>query len=79
MSLPNLNGYWKYGDSVVPFRIEPIDRPKVAESFIPRPPKPVIQKELKQQSLGVTAPSNGNGEHATEITTEMIDNVDTEF
>src|ERR1043165_2118494 len=27
MSLPNLHGYWKYGDSVVPFRIEPIDRP----------------------------------------------------
>jgi hypothetical protein len=79
MALPNLQGYWKYGDSVVPFRIEPIDRPKVAESFIPRPPKPVIQKELKQQTLGINAPSSGNGEHATEITTEMIDDVDTEF
>jgi hypothetical protein len=79
MSLPNLHGYWKYGDSVVPFRIEPIDRPKVASSFIPRPAKPVIQRELKEQTLKITAPSNGNGEHATEITTEMIDDVDTEF
>jgi Type IV secretion-system coupling protein DNA-binding domain len=80
MALPNLHGYWKYGDSVVPFRIEPLDRPKVAPSFIPRPPKPVIQKELKQQSLGITASGNGNGGgHATEITTEMIDDVDTEF
>ena len=79
MALPNLHGYWKYGDSVVPFRIEPIDRPKVAPSFIPRPAKPVIQKELKQQTLRISAPGNGNGEHATEITTEMIDDVDTDF
>jgi Type IV secretion-system coupling protein DNA-binding domain len=79
MALPNLHGYWKYGDSVVPFRIEPIDRPKVASSFIQRPAKPVIQRELKEQTLKITAPSNGNGEHATEITTEMIDDVDTEF
>ena len=78
MALPNLHGYWKYGDSVVPFRIEPVDRPKVAQSFIPRPPKPIVQKELKEQTLKITAPS-GNGEHATEITTEMIDDVDTEF
>jgi hypothetical protein len=79
MALPNLHGYWKYGDAVVPFRIEPKDRPKVAKSFIQRPPKPVIQKELKQQTLRITAPSGGNGDHATEITTEMIDDVDTEF
>jgi hypothetical protein len=79
MALPNLHGYWKYGDSVVPFRIEPVDRPKVAESFIQRPPKPVIQKELKQQTPGINSPTSGNGDHATEITTEMIDDVDTEF
>lgn len=78
MALPNLHGYWKYGDSVVPFRIEPIDRPKLAPSFIPRP-TPVIQQEMKEQSLRITAPSSGNGDHATEITSEMIDEVDTEF
>src|SRR5216684_1854169 len=51
MALPNLHGYWKYADSVVPFRIEPIDRPQLAPSFIPRPRKPVVQKELTQQAL----------------------------
>ena len=79
MALPNLHGYWKYGDAVVPFRIEPIDRPKVAPSFISRPAKPVIQRELKEQTLKITAPNNGNGEHANQITPEMIDDVDTEF
>jgi len=79
MALPNLHGYWKYGDSVVPFRIEPVNRPKVAPSFIPRPPKPVVQRELKEQTLKIATPSNGNGAHPTEITTEMIDDVDTEF
>ena len=79
MALPNLHGYWKYGDSVVPFRIEPVDRPKVAPSFIPRPPKPIVQGELKLKTLGITGGGNGNGEHGTQITTEMIDDVDTEF
>jgi len=40
MSLPNLHGYWKYGDAVVPFRIEPETYPSVARAFIPRPPRP---------------------------------------
>ena len=79
MGLPNLHGYWKYGDSVVPFRIKPLDRPKVAPSFIPRPAKPVIQKELKEQTVKLTAPANSTNGHTTEITTEMIDDVDTEF
>src|SRR6266540_1563978 len=64
MALPNLHGYWKYADSVVPFRIEPIDRPQVAPSFIPRPRKPVIQKEVKDKALQLVAGAaigNGNG------------------
>lgn len=36
MSLPNFHGYWKYGDRVVPFRIEPRSWGKVTEDFIPR-------------------------------------------
>lgn len=86
MALPNLHGYWKYGDSVVPFQIEPINRPQVAPSFIPRPRKPVIQKELKQQppqlvgsASTVGANGNGNGKHITEITSEMIDDLDIGF
>ena len=50
MALPNLHGYWKYADAVVPFRIEPIDRPQIAPSFIQRPPKPVVQRKLKDQA-----------------------------
>ena len=90
MALPNLHGYWKYADSVVPFRIEPIDRPQVAPSFIPRPRKPVVQKEVKEQALKLvasasnglvaTAPNgNGQGKHSTEITSEMIDDIDIGF
>jgi hypothetical protein len=45
MALPNLHAYWKYADSVVPFRIEPIDRPTVAPSFVQRP---LVQKEVKE-------------------------------
>ena len=36
MSLPDLNGYWKYGDVVVPFRL-PVARVKlIAKGYIPR-------------------------------------------
>ena len=35
-ALPNLNGYWKYGDAVVPFRIEPMQLRKRTDAFAPR-------------------------------------------
>lgn len=86
MALPNLHGYWKYADSVVPFEIEPVNRPQIAPSFIPRPPNTAVQKELKQQALkfvgsSSAANSNGNGisKRATEITSEMIDDLDNDF
>lgn len=86
MALPNLHGFWKYADSVVPFEIEPVDRPQVAPSFIPRQLKTVIQKELKQQALKLVGSSstanangNGNGKRTTEITAEMIDKLDNDF
>src|SRR5205814_7668871 len=72
MALPNLHGYWKYADSVVPFRIEPRDRPTVAPAFIQRPLKPVVQKEVKERALKLVAPDsssngNGNGNEDTKI------------
>ena len=83
MALPNLHGYWKYADSVVPFRIEPKDRPTVTQPFIPRPQKPVIQKEAKERALALVAPasaeSNGNGKHERKITKRMIDDIETDF
>ena len=36
MSLPNLHGFWKYADVVVPFRIKTRAWPQVAEGFMPR-------------------------------------------
>jgi len=43
MALPNLHGYWKYADSVVPFRIEPQNLRRVAEGFIRRAGQPTEQ------------------------------------
>ena len=51
MALPNLHGYWKYSDSVVPLRIKPVDRPMVAPSFIRRMPQSVIEFEEPTSKL----------------------------
>ncbi len=45
MALPNLRGYWKYSDSVVRFRIKPVDRPRVALAFMPRTAQSFTQPE----------------------------------
>lgn len=82
MALPNLHGYWKYADSVVPFHIEPVDRPQIAPSFIPRLRKPVVQREMKENALKLVAgAANGNGhsKQPVEITSEMIDDIDIGF
>src|SRR6185436_8733658 len=75
MALPNLNGYWKYGDAVVPFRIEPIDRPRLAHAFLPRQSRPLVQPEPPKQLPAephTSATGNGHGlerESEVEITT----------
>jgi hypothetical protein len=83
MALPNLQGYWKYADAVVPFRIQPKDRAQVAPSFVARPPRPVVQRKLKEQVLNqVAGPTNGNGEsgkNSFEITSETLDDIDMNF
>jgi hypothetical protein len=88
MALPNLHGYWKYADAVVPFRIEPVDRPHVASSFIARPAKPVIQKQLNPQPLALAATTanaeangngNGSGKQTDETASEMSDELDVRF
>jgi len=76
MSLPNLHGYWKYGDAVVPFRIEPQSYPSVARAFIPRqqsssnavvpPNKPTVNSPTHQ----VRTPSNGPAELADGVTSQ---------
>jgi len=39
-ALPDLAGYWKYGDAIVPFRFDFLRWKKVAEGFIPRQTEP---------------------------------------
>jgi type IV secretory pathway TraG/TraD family ATPase VirD4 len=51
MALPNLRGYWKYSDSVVRFRIKPVDRPRVAPAFMPRTAEAVTQPEEPAPTL----------------------------
>jgi len=71
MALPNLHGYWKYGDAIVPFRIEPQDRALHARAFIPRQPRQLSQPELpKQLPGGASTTAMGNG-HEQERTTEI--------
>ena len=86
MALPNLNGYWKYGDAVVPFRIEPIDRPKLAHAFLPRQSRPLVQPELpKKLPAEPQKLVTGNGHEQervseVEITTgDDADRLDTTF
>lgn len=86
MALPNLHGYWKYGDAIVAFRIEPQDRPQRTQAFRPRKSRPVNQPELPRQLPPPPAPTlaSGNGhdrEHADEIeiAPHSSDELDTRF
>jgi hypothetical protein len=80
MALENLHGFWKYGDAVVPFRIEPIERPKRARAFVPRSTLPPI-KPAPPQPLPVAPPTFaiGNGhdhKRETEIKIEATRDTD---
>lgn len=79
MALPNLHFYWKYGDAVVPFRIEPIKRPKRAAAFVPRQPRPVGEP---RQPLPAHQPAKAD-EHEQgdelEIAPQDADPLDTRF
>jgi hypothetical protein len=76
MGVPNLNGYWKYGDAIVPFRIEPQDRPQRARAYIPRQSRQVNQPELpKELPASALTPANGNGhEHERSTAIEVVTN-----
>jgi hypothetical protein len=43
MALPNLHGYWKYSDIAVPFRIQPVQREQVADAFVRRTVRSVVE------------------------------------
>jgi type IV secretory pathway TraG/TraD family ATPase VirD4 len=75
MALKNLEGYWKYGDTVVPFRIEPVKLPKRYPAFVPRKPRRVTESlPLNQLPIETPTLANGNGhhqKHETEIETDL--------
>lgn len=55
-NLPDLAGYWKYGELVVPFRCDFIARKQVADGFVPRQsliPMKVAAKAGKQEIKSV--------------------------
>lgn len=54
MALPDLHGYWKYGDAVVPFRL-PLARVKVVtRGFIPR------ELPARETDLKILQPKSNN-------------------
>jgi hypothetical protein len=61
MALPNLYGYWKYGDAIVPFRIEPQERRPRARAFVPRQSRQMNQPELPKELSASPTPAAGNG------------------
>jgi len=63
MSLPDLHGYWKYGDAVVPFRLPLAPVRVVAQGYIPRelPASEISLPLLRQHSLDVQ-PSNAKSD-----------------
>lgn len=70
MALPNLHGYWKYGDAIVPFRIEPQERTQRARAFVPRQSRQMNQPELPKELPASPTPATGNG-HDQERNTEI--------
>jgi hypothetical protein len=82
MGLENLNGYWKYGDAIVAFRIEPQDRPQRAHAFVARKSRPVRPPESPKHLPATTATGNGHDREQTseiEVTPTEGDEVDTTF
>ena len=70
-NLPDLAGYWKYGELVVPFRCDFIARKQVANGFVPRQsltPAPVAAKAGKQEIKPVEAAETVHREPETEET-----------
>jgi len=76
MALPNLHGYWKYSDAVVPFRIKPIDRPRVALAFMRRgaqsvthleEPLPPPTEQHAQRQLELPMPTTALPAHSNHL------------
>jgi len=86
MALKNLQGYWKYGDAVVPFRIEPVKLPIRYPAYVPRKAR-LVTESLPVNQLPIETPTvaDGNGhhhKHETEIEIDLTtdqDDLDIKF
>jgi type IV secretory pathway TraG/TraD family ATPase VirD4 len=76
MSLPNLHGYWKHGNLIVPFRIEPLELEDIARSFIQRKTPPVVSQVAVQSRI---ARPHENGRENPEIATATVEEIDISF
>ena len=76
MSLPNLHGYWKYENVVVPFRIEPLALRNLADSFVERKSPPAVSRV--SDPVRTTVPHE-NGKETHEIATDALDEIDISF
>ncbi len=88
MALPNLNGYWKYGDAVVPFRIEPMKLTKRTDAFVPRRTQATVTPTPSKESavapsthLAVAPPNLAPGNehdlrHETDLEIDLIPDPD---
>lgn len=86
MALPNLSGYWKYSDSVVHFKIKPVDRLTVAPAFVRRNPQSapekgepapsVVQQPVEQQLalplVAVATPIYSNNLEQEDATSQEV-------
>lgn len=76
MSLPNLHGYWRYGNVVVPFRIHPLVLENVAHSFVERKSPPAVS--LMSPPVQIKLPHE-NGKETREIAAATLEDIDISF
>ena len=86
MALRNLHGYWKYSDAVVPFRIQPERREQVAQSFVRRTVRSVVEPPInapapveKSSEREIEAPEISSQEITSEAKEEKKDGLDWKF
>jgi type IV secretory pathway TraG/TraD family ATPase VirD4 len=61
-NLPDLSGYWKYGELVVPFKLDFAPQAEVAEGFAPRQSLAPALKSGKSDAGKERAPAGAGGE-----------------
>jgi hypothetical protein len=61
-NLPDLSGYWKYGELVVPFKLDFAPQAEVAEGFAPRQSLALASKSGTSEAGKGRTPADAGGE-----------------